>query len=92
MKHCLIDARTYAGTITQSDHRSLVTKIKVDWNSLYKKINGKKEELRKRINFHKLIKEENRREEYREKIEKEIIEEEKSMENPCQMGKHQMGH
>ena len=35
-KHCMMDARTYAGTETYSDHRLLIAKIEADWTSLYR--------------------------------------------------------
>ena len=71
MKHCLMNARTYAGTKTQSDHRLLVTKIQADWTTLYKQINKKKTVV-KRIDTRRLITEEKCRKDYEEKLVEKI--------------------
>ena len=67
-KHCMMDARTYAGTETYSDHRLLIAKIEADWTSLYRKIN-KKQTQTKRINIRRLITDENSRKEYAAKLD-----------------------
>ena len=72
-KHCLMDARSYAGTETYSDHRLVVAKIQADWTSLYRKINKKKEATTRKINTRRLITEEDTRKEYADKLDEKIV-------------------
>ena len=72
-KHCLMNARSYAGTETYSDHRLVIAKIQADWTSLYKKINNKKkQEVKNKINIHRLVTDEDARKEYAAKISEQI--------------------
>ena len=52
-KQSLVDARTFSGTETHSDHRLLITRIEVNWAKLYKK--ALKTEFEKKFDTKKLI-------------------------------------
>ena len=40
-KHILRNSRSYQGTLVESDHRMLVTRMKIQWYIVYKKRNNK---------------------------------------------------
>ena len=71
-KQCLIDARSYAGTETFSDHRLVITKIQADWTELYRKINKRKQEQTKKVNTRRLITEEDTRKKYSTALDERI--------------------
>ena len=51
--HTMTDARSFAGTETSSDHRLVVTRIRINWPNIYRKFN--KQTGVKRYNTDKLI-------------------------------------
>ena len=70
LKNNLIDARSYSGTQTPSDHRIVISKIKIDKFTIFKQ--EKNTEKPKRYNIQGLITNKEIRKEYEENIEKEL--------------------
>ena len=70
LKNNLIDARSYSGTQTSSDHRIVISKIKIDKFTIFKQ--EKNTEKPKRYNIQGLITNKEIRKEYEENIEKEL--------------------
>ena len=69
LKNNLIDARSYSGTQTSSDHRIVISKIKIDKFTIFKQENT---EMPKRYNIQGLITNKEIRKGYEENIETEL--------------------
>ena len=67
----MIDARTYSGTETSSDHRIVVTRIDVNWSKLYAK--KPKLNTERKINTQQLIHDEQSRLKFQQETERKII-------------------
>ena len=72
----LINARSYAGAETFSDHRIVVMEYEDDWTKLYKTANRKRDETNKKINTQQLVNDEESRKMYQERLEQEMDERE----------------
>ena len=70
-KHILRNSRSYQGTLVESDHRMLVTRMKIQWYIVYKKRNNKQNNNEK-YNTHLLVNSIKERQEYANRI-KEVI-------------------
>ena len=70
-KHILRNSRSYQGTLVESDHRMLVTRMKIQWYIVYKKRNNKQDNNEK-YNTHLLVNSIKERQEYANRI-KELI-------------------
>ena len=66
-KHCITDARSYAGTKVFSDHRLVVARLEVNWSSLYKKVTQKQNST-KRFNTELLTNNDQSKKEYQESL------------------------
>ena len=70
-KHLLQDSRSYQGTLTNSDHRLLITKLTIEWFEVYKKPK-KKQRPCEIYNTQLLTHDNNKREEYKRIIEEKL--------------------
>ena len=71
-KHILENSRTYHGTITASDHKLLVTKMKTKWLQIYKNANKQKNPKNRKFNTWLLINDKKTQAQYRNKIHDRI--------------------
>ena len=54
-KHILSNARTYQGTLTISDHRLLITKMKIGWSIFHKHKNTDTNNKKQKFDTQKLV-------------------------------------
>ena len=71
-KQTLINARSYAGAVTSSDHRIVVMEMVVKWTELYRK--APKQERAKQFDTAKLVNDDIIRREYSEKLDNGVRE------------------
>ena len=70
-KHILQDARSFQGTLTDSIHRLLVSRMKIEWYEIYKKVN-KKQKKKEKYNTQILVHNKEKREEYKQSVDKKL--------------------
>lgn len=75
-KHLLENSRSYHGTITTSDHKLLITKLRTSWFEVYRKVNSTKHNNNRKYNIQILINDQNKQKEFREQLDKNIDKEE----------------
>ena len=71
-KRTLIDARSYGGTETSSDHKLVKMKMLIKWAALYRR--PKRDEPTKKFNTAVLINDEDKRKAYRKNLDERIVE------------------
>ena len=68
-KHCLIDARSFSNTLTDSDHRLVACKMEVDLHRLYKQKVSNKNKI---YNCSMLVNDKEKQAEYQKEVETKI--------------------
>ena len=68
-KHCLIDARSFSNTLTDSDHRLVICEMEVDLHRLYKQKVSHKNKI---YNCSMLVNDKEKKEEYQKAVETKI--------------------
>ena len=70
-RHILKNSRSFQGTLTNSDHRIVVTRMIIEWYEIYKKVNNKKTKS-ERYNTHILVNDKKKLEEYKRSVDEKL--------------------
>ena len=71
-KHILTNARTYQGTLTNSDHRILIATMQIDWSTVHRNKNLPSNNKVQKFNVSKLIHDKEIRDNYKERVHTDI--------------------
>ena len=77
-KHIVTNGRVHQGTLTISDHRILVTTMKVDWYLVHKQKNRKTNNVKLKVDTQKIIHDKETQKVYRETVKDKIEKSDKS--------------
>ena len=71
-RHILKDSRSYQGTNTNSDHRLLVTRMKIDWPTVHSN-KSKSAPKTEKYNTQLLVNDKNKQDEYKRKLKDKLL-------------------